>query len=219
MTEQGLSDSLALLCGQGLGQLLASWLLESLQMRLSSSVVPEFWSGLKQPENELEERDRAWVLLTAFRTLWDRLEPFLGKWKNKVTGSVWCSFSPFKSGQQQYSNSPSSFLLGGLERLGMWQDQGRGGLCGPGPRGLLERAFTIIRALLLFSPSPVLQERVLEFYSRTFSVYMNQEGEAEDGAEVPEGLEGGVCPGCGVLMQRCWCQEALERLQELSHIL
>ncbi|CAB1423140.1 unnamed protein product [Pleuronectes platessa] len=158
--EPGLSDSLALLCAHGLGRLLGGWLLETLQMRLSSSVVPEFWSGLKQPENELEERDRAWVLLTAFRTLLDRLEPFLG----------------------------------GLERLGMWQEEGRGGLCGPGPRGLQERAFTIIRALLLFSPSPVLQERVLEFYSRTFSVYMNQEGQ-------------------------CWCQEALDQLKELSHIL
>lgn len=79
MTEQSLSDSLALLCSQGLGRLLGSWLLETLQIRLSSSVVPEFWSGLKQPENELEERGRTWVLLTAFQTLLDRLEPFLGK--------------------------------------------------------------------------------------------------------------------------------------------
>ncbi|XP_038564072.1 LOW QUALITY PROTEIN: anaphase-promoting complex subunit 2-like [Micropterus salmoides] len=185
VTEQDLSESLALLCSQGLGRLLGSWLLETLQMRLSSSVVPEFWSGLKQPENELEERGRAWVLLTAFQTLLGRLEPFLG----------------------------------GLERLGTWQDEGRGSLCGPGPKGLQERAFTIIRALLLFSPSPVLQERVLEFYSRTFSVYMNQVGEAEDGAEVPDGPERGVCRGCGVPTQQCWCQEALEQLQEFSHIL
>ncbi|XP_029363516.1 anaphase-promoting complex subunit 2-like isoform X2 [Echeneis naucrates] len=185
VTDRSLSDSLALLCGQNLDQLLGGWLLETLQMRLSSSVVPEFWSGLKQPENELDERGRAWVLLTAFRTLLDRLDPFLG----------------------------------GLERLGTWQDEGRGGLRGPGPRGLQERAFTIIRAHLLFSPSPVLQERVLEFYSRTFSVYMNQEGEAEDGAEAPEGPEGGACPGCGVPVQQCWCLAALEQLQELSHIL
>uniref|UniRef100_A0A3Q3E7X7 Anaphase-promoting complex subunit 2 n=1 Tax=Labrus bergylta TaxID=56723 RepID=A0A3Q3E7X7_9LABR len=185
-TEQSLSDSLALLSKQGLGQLLGSWLLETLQMRLSSSVVPEFWSGLKQPENELEERGRAWVLLTAFRTLLGQLEPFLS----------------------------------GLERLGTWQDEGLGSLCGTGSKGLQERAFTIIRALLLFSPSPVLQERVLEFYSRTFTVYMNQAGESEDGAEVPDAPEGGgVCRGCGVLTQECWCQEALDQLHELSHIL
>uniref|UniRef100_A0A8C4NWE8 Anaphase-promoting complex subunit 2 n=1 Tax=Dicentrarchus labrax TaxID=13489 RepID=A0A8C4NWE8_DICLA len=183
--EQSLSDSLVLLCGRGLGRLLGGWLLETLQMRLSSSVVPEFWSGLKQPENELEERGRAWVLLTAFRTLLSRLEPFLG----------------------------------GLETLGTWQQEGRSSLCGPGPRGLQELAFTIIRALLLFSPAPVLQERVLEFYSRTFSVYMNQQGEAEDGAEAPDGPEGGACRGCGVPTQQCWCQEALEQLQELSRIL
>lgn len=77
VTEQNLSDSLGVLCDQGLGRLLGGWLLEMLQMRLSSSVVPEFWSGLKQPENELEERGRAWVLLTTFRTLLGRLEPFL----------------------------------------------------------------------------------------------------------------------------------------------
>ncbi|XP_058508779.1 anaphase-promoting complex subunit 2 [Solea solea] len=183
--DQSLSNSLTLLCGQGLDRLLGSWLLETLQMRLSACVAPEFWCGLEQPENELEERDRASVLLAAFRTLFDRLEPFLG----------------------------------GLQRLGMWQDEGRGGLCGPGPSGLQERAFTIIRALLLFSPAPVLQERVLEFYSRTFSVYMNQQGECEDGAEVPDAAGGGVCRGCGVLMPHCWCQEAVEKLQELSHIL
>lgn len=77
MVEQKLSDSLALLREQALDRVLASWLLESLQIRLSSSVVPEFWSGLKQPENSLEERGKAWVLLTAFRTLLDQLEPFL----------------------------------------------------------------------------------------------------------------------------------------------
>lgn len=110
-------------------------------------------------------------------------------------------------------------LLVGLERLGTWQDGGHGGVCGPGARGLQERAFTIIRALLLFSPSPVLQERVLEFYSRTFSVYINQEGGAEDGAEVSDAPEGGVCPGCGAPTQQCWCQEALKQLQELSYIL
>ncbi|XP_023142334.2 anaphase-promoting complex subunit 2 [Amphiprion ocellaris] len=184
-SDQSLSDSLALLCSQGLGRLLGAWLLETLQTRLSYSVVPEFWSGLKQPENELEEKDRALILLTAFRTLLDRLEPFLG----------------------------------GLEKLGTWQDEGRGGLSGPGPRGLQDRAFTTIRALLLFSPSPVLQERVLEFYSRTFTVYMKQEGGDEDGAEAPEGQEGGSCPGCGVQTSQCWCQEALELLQELSHTL
>lgn len=110
-----------------------------------------------------------------------------------------------------------SFILfaDGLERLGAWQDKGVGGLRGPGPRGLQERAFTIIRALLLFSPAPVLQEQVLEFYSRTFSVYMFQKGHAEDAAEESDGL----CRGCGVMMQQCWCQQALEQLHELSCIL
>lgn len=111
----------------------------------------------------------------------------------------------------------SSYILhaDGLERLGTWHDEGFGGLSGPGPRGLQEQAFTIIRALLLFSPASVLQEQVLEFYSRTFSVYMLQEGQAEDVAEESDGL----CQGCGVVMQQCWCQEALEQLHELSSIL
>ncbi|XP_064828219.1 anaphase-promoting complex subunit 2-like [Oncorhynchus masou masou] len=182
MSDGSLCKGLSLLCSNGLGQFLEGWLLETLQVRLTTAVAPEFWAGLKQPENELGEKDRTRILLIAFRTLLDRLEPFLG----------------------------------GLERLGTWQDEGRGGLCGPGARGLRERAFSVIRAILLFSPSAVLQMRILEFYSRTFSVHMSQKGEAEEGGRGPDG---GVCLGCTVPTQQCWCQEALEQLQELSHIL
>ena len=77
--EESLTESLVLLSSRGLAQFLGAWLLETLQTRLTSAVAPEFWAGLRQPENELDERDRARVLLTAFQTLLDRLEPFLGK--------------------------------------------------------------------------------------------------------------------------------------------
>uniref|UniRef100_A0A8C7U5T6 Anaphase-promoting complex subunit 2 n=1 Tax=Oncorhynchus mykiss TaxID=8022 RepID=A0A8C7U5T6_ONCMY len=185
MSDESLSEGLSLLCSNSLGQFLEGWLMETLQVRLTTAIAPEFWAGMKQPENELEEKDRARILLMAFRTLLDRLQPFLG----------------------------------GLERLGTWQDEGRGGLCGPGARGLRERAFSVIRAILLFSPSAVLQERILEFYSRTFSVHMTQEGEAGEAEEGGGGPEGGVCQGCTVPTQRCWCQQALEQLQELSQVL
>lgn len=129
-------------------------------------------------------------------------------WWNQTRDSLLVLFESFYP--------PFILLADGLERLGTWQDKGYGGLSGPGPRGLQERAFTIIRALLLFSPAPVLQEQVLQFYSQTFSVYMFQEGQAEDAAEESDG---GVCQGCGVSTQQCWCQEALEQLHELSCIL
>ncbi|XP_076868155.1 anaphase-promoting complex subunit 2 isoform X2 [Brachyhypopomus gauderio] len=182
IADETISDAIALLCGQGLGQYLEGWLLETLQLRLSSDVAPEFWAGLQQPEGESEERDRARALIEAFRTLLLRLEPFLG----------------------------------GLERLGSWQDEGRSGLAGPGSHNLRERAFSVIRAILLFSPPSVLQQCVLEFYSRTFSVHMSQVGE---GAEGEEGPMEGLCLGCGTLPHLCWCQEALEQLQELRQIL
>ncbi|XDV20024.1 hypothetical protein PO909_025408 [Leuciscus waleckii] len=186
LTDEVLCDAMALLGGHGLGQYVEGWLLETLQVRLTTSVAPEFWMGLKQPEGESQERERANALLKAFRNLLQQLEPFLG----------------------------------GLERLGSWQDESRGGLCGPGARGLTERAFSVVRAILLFSPPPVLQERVLEFYSRTFSVHMSQAGEAVEAEEgTAEHNEGGLCPGCAALLHLCWCQEALEQLQELSHIL
>ncbi|KAJ3601001.1 hypothetical protein NHX12_031974 [Muraenolepis orangiensis] len=185
-SEQCVSEALAVLCTSGLGRRLGSWLLNRLQMRLATAVAPEFWAGLEQPENELEERDRARVLLVAFHTLLEKLEPFIG----------------------------------GLEMLGRWQEEGRCGLSGPGTRALQDRAFTIIRARLLFSPPAVLQRRVLEFYSRTFSVHMSQEGQAGDGGAEDGGPEdGGTCPGCVAPVGRCWCQEALGQLQELSCIL
>ncbi|XP_030623702.1 anaphase-promoting complex subunit 2 [Chanos chanos] len=185
LSEETVSEALALLCSQGLGPYVEGWLLETLQMRLTSTVAPEFWARLKQPQEGLQERERAKTLLEAFRNLLLQLEPFLGA----------------------------------LERLGTWQDDGVGGLCGPGAHGLRERAFSVIRAILLFSPPPVLQERVLEFYSRTFSVHMNQAGELGDSEEAVSGSEGSDCPGCTAPPQLCWCLEALEQLQELSHIL
>ncbi|XP_062340309.1 anaphase-promoting complex subunit 2 [Osmerus eperlanus] len=194
MCDGSLSESLALLCSSGLGQFLEGWLLETLQVRLTTAVAPEFWAELRRSETEPDERGRARVLLGDFHTLQERLEPFLG----------------------------------GLERLGGWQDEARGGLCGPGARGLRERAFSVIRATLLFSPSAQLQERVLEFYSRTFSVHMSWEGgavagagpgEAGAGDEGAGGPEGRLCPGCAVPPQQCWCQEAMECLQQLRFIL
>lgn len=73
-----LSGALALLCEHGLSQYVEGWLLETLQVRLTTVVAPEFWTGLKQPDGELEERDRAAALLGAFRKLLQQLDPFLG---------------------------------------------------------------------------------------------------------------------------------------------
>ena len=82
MSDGSLCEGLSLLCSNGLGQFLEGWLLETLQVRLTTAVAPEFWAGLKQPENELGEKDRTRILLIAFRTLLDRLEPFLGGFKH-----------------------------------------------------------------------------------------------------------------------------------------
>lgn len=67
---------------------------------------------------------------------------------------------------------------------------------------------------------------MLEFYSRTFSVHMSQARQGAPGGQEDEeeeeaamGTEGKPCQGCGVSPQDCWCQEALEQLRELSHVL
>ena len=117
-------------------------------------------------------------------------------------------------------------LIGGLEQIGRWQDEGRAGLSGPGAQSLSERAFTGIRAILLFSPPDLLHERMLEFLSRTFAVHMRQAGQAaprregeDEEEEAAMGTEGNVCQGCAVNPHDCWCKEALKLLRELSHIL
>ena len=168
MCDGSLSESLALLCSSGLGQFLEGWLLETLQVRLTTAVAPEFWAELRRSETEPDERGRARVLLGAFRTLLERLEPFLGRHpitriplhEYYIKQNIF--FYP-KQGTVQVGFEPASSLSppGGLERLGGWQDEARGGLCGPGARGLRERAFSVIRATPLFSPSAQLQERVL----------------------------------------------------------
>lgn len=77
-TDEVLSEALTLLGVHGLGQYVEGWLLETLQVRLTTSVAPEFWTGLKQPEGESQERHRAKALLEAFRNLLQELQPFLG---------------------------------------------------------------------------------------------------------------------------------------------
>ncbi|CAL1587627.1 unnamed protein product [Knipowitschia caucasica] len=160
-----LSESLSVLRAHGVDVHLGPFLLEGLQMLLSDSVVPEFWSGLSQPQNELEERGRAEVLVSVFHTLLDRLQP----------------------------------LLRALQRVSP---------------SVLPRAHTLIRALLLSRPCPELEARVLDFYTRSFSVFMRQEGgEGGEGGD----QEGALCSGCGADV--CWCRDALEQLQQFSHVL
>ncbi|XP_077590964.1 anaphase-promoting complex subunit 2 [Stigmatopora nigra] len=175
-----LSACLEVLCSEGAAELVASWLLETLQMRLSSTVVPEFWARLEQVEKEEEEKARIRILLTAFQALLESLRPFLLA----------------------------------LDRLGAWQSESPEDLGGAQVKNnsLRERAFTIIRGLLLFPPSQLLQERVLDFYGRTFSIYIKHQGPRL-------GPEGALCGGCGVPAQDCWCQEALQHVLELSRIL
>uniref|UniRef100_A0A8C6UCI6 Anaphase-promoting complex subunit 2 n=1 Tax=Neogobius melanostomus TaxID=47308 RepID=A0A8C6UCI6_9GOBI len=176
-----LSDALSVLRAHGVECSLGGFLLEALQMRLSESVVPEFWAGLKRPENELQEKGRAAVLLSAFQTLLERLDP----------------------------------LLRGLERL---QSALSADSSAP-VTSLCERAHTVIRALLLSRPCPDLERRVLDFYSRSFSVYMRQEVGAEAAEEAADGQEGGLCTGCAAPTDECWCRDAMEQLQRLSSIL
>ncbi|XP_072298799.1 anaphase-promoting complex subunit 2 [Eucyclogobius newberryi] len=175
-----LADALAVLRAHGVDCYLGAFLLEALQMRLSESVVPEFWSGLKRPENEVDERGRAGVLLSAFHTLLERLHPLL---------------------TAQERLRPLLVGVPGSSRL-----------------SLSDRAHTLVRALLLSRPCPDLEERVLEFYSRTFCVYMRQEG-GEGADEAAEGQEGAPCAGCAVPVDECWCRDALEQLHRLSGVL
>lgn len=78
-SDEVLFGALALLCEQGLSQYVEGWLLETLQVRLTTAVAPEFWTALKQPDGDLEERDRVTALLEAFKKLLQQLNPFLGK--------------------------------------------------------------------------------------------------------------------------------------------
>lgn len=142
-SPEALRQAVEVLCGWGLEGCVEEWYLEVLQTDLQRSVVPEFWSGLEQPENGLNERQRAGLLLAAFRTLRGRLEPYLR----------------------------------GLALLGGWEEAGA--LPGLGAEALREKVFTLLRAILLFSPGPALGDSVQEFYARTFRVHMKLRRERE----------------------------------------
>ncbi|MGH0172400.1 UNVERIFIED_CONTAM: hypothetical protein FKN15_071817 [Acipenser sinensis] len=210
-SPEALRQAVEVLCGWGLEGCVEEWYLEVLQTDLQRSVVPEFWSGLEQPENGLNERQRAGLLLAAFRTLRGRLEPYLR----------------------------------GLALLGGWEEAGA--LPGLGAEALREKVFTLLRAILLFSPGPALGDSVQEFYARTFRVHMKLRRErerdrggreqdslmeetlgstsiateevSEEEEEEEEGGSAGLCLGCRVDRGQCWCLEAMEQLEHLRQIL
>lgn len=197
--EDDLKAALEVLQDYELHLVLEEWFTEVLQMDLQRSIAPEFWNGMNQQENAVEEQQCTHLLLDTFRLLITRLDPYL------------------KS----------------LDILGRWADMAL--LPGSNSQTLRDKVFTMIKAILFFSTPKTFQNMILQFYSRTFKIYMRQkkraadsvsdcdssmdENERERSSEDRGAEEADECAGCDSGKDQCWCQTAMEQFHELNVIL
>ncbi|XP_028664582.2 anaphase-promoting complex subunit 2 [Erpetoichthys calabaricus] len=218
VTRDAMLYALEVLTDGGAAGILEDWFIEVFQVDLQRNISPEFWSSLEQPENGLSEKQRAGLLLGAFRTLKARLEPYLQGlallvvWKGaegsflKERVFTLLRAILFFLPSQAFKDSVQEFYSCTF-RVYMWL------YCQEKPWGKKE-------------------DRVMKgAQDSTLAVEEASEEEEEEVARVEEeaeevtpGKNRGApglddCPGCSVHKEHCWCHEAMEQQAELSQIL
>nr|DBA21279.1 TPA: hypothetical protein GDO54_017950 [Pyxicephalus adspersus] len=193
--ESDLKVALDVLRTCGLHSMLEEWFSEVLQMDLQRNIAPEFWNGINQQENTVEERECVLLLLDAFRLLFSRLEPYLksvnilGRWAD--TGSLYSSnsqilhdkvFTMFKAILFFSTSKPFPDMV----------------------QLFYERTFKIYMNQ---------KKRGGDSVSDCDSSMNEQESDSEDPT-----VDNCECAGCDSPRDQCWCTTAMEQFQQLNSI-
>ncbi|XP_063289172.1 anaphase-promoting complex subunit 2 [Pelobates fuscus] len=195
--EGDLKAALDILHCYDLHCILEDWFTEVLQTDLQRNIAPEFWNGINQHENAVEEQHCILLLLDTFRLLMSRLDPYLrsldllGRWADMglLLGSdsqtlrdkVYTMFKAilFFSTSKNFQNMIQLFY---------------------------SRTFKIY-----MKPRRRGDDSVSDCDSS-----MN-ENERESDSE-DRGADEAVCAGCESTKDLCWCQSAMEQFQQLNDI-
>ncbi|XP_063792234.1 anaphase-promoting complex subunit 2 [Pseudophryne corroboree] len=193
--ESDLKAALEVLHIYDLHSVLEEWFTEVLQMDLQRNIAPEFWNGINQQENAVEEQQCILLLLETFRLLVSRLDPYLnslellGRWADMglLLGSdsqvlqdkVFTMFKAilFFSTSKTFQNMIQQFY---------------------------SRTFKIYMKQ---------KKRGEDCVSDCDSSMNENERESED-----RDAEGPDCSGCDSSKDQCWCQTAMEQFQQLNGI-
>ncbi|XP_075041569.1 anaphase-promoting complex subunit 2 [Mixophyes fleayi] len=195
--ESDLKAAFEVLHGYNLHSVLEEWFTEVLQMDLQRNIAPEFWNGINQQENAVEEQQCILLLLETFSLLMSRLDPYLksldllGRWADMglLPGSdsqtlqdkVFTMFKAilFFSTSKTFQNMIQQFY---------------------------SRTFKIYMK----------QKKRGDDSVSDCDSSMN-ENERESDAEDRDGDES-ECAGCDSSKDQCWCHTAMEQFQQLNGI-
>lgn len=194
--ESDLKAALDVLRVCDLHNVVEEWFTEVLQMDLQRNITPEFWNGINQQENAVQEQECAILLLDTFRLLVSRLEPYLksldilGRWADMgflhgsdsqmLRDKVFTMFKAilFFSTSKNFQNMVQQFY---------------------------SRTFKIYMRQ---------KRRGDDSVSNCESSMNEQESDCEDHA-----IEDCECAGCESPKDQCWCSTAMEQFQHLNSIL
>ncbi|XP_073456018.1 anaphase-promoting complex subunit 2 [Aquarana catesbeiana] len=193
--ESDLKIALDVLRVCGLHTVVEEWFIEVLQMDLQRNIAPEFWNGINQQENAVEEQECVLLLLDTFRLLLSRLEPYLksleilGRWADMgflhgsdsqiLRDKVFTMFKAilFFSTSKTFQNMVQQFY---------------------------SRTFKIYMRQ---------KKRGNDSVSDCDSSMNEQESDSEDPV-----VEDFYCAGCESPKDQCWCSTAMEQFQQLNSI-
>ncbi|KAM4664309.1 anaphase-promoting complex subunit 2 [Discoglossus pictus] len=197
--EADLTEALEVLHQYDLHSVVEEWFTEVLQTDLQRNIAPEFWNGINQPENTVDEQQCILLLLDTFTLLMSRLDPYLksldilGRWTDRglLPGSdsqvlrdqVYTMFKAilFFSTSKNFQEMVQHFYSRTF-KIYMRQKKREGG-----------------------------HESASECDSS-----MN-ENERESDSEDRSG-DDAECAGCDSPKEECWCQLAMEQFQQLNAI-
>ncbi|KAM4695891.1 anaphase-promoting complex subunit 2 [Rhinophrynus dorsalis] len=195
--EADLKAALEVLHLYDLHSVLEEWFTEVLQTDLQRNIAPEFWNGINQHENTVEEQQCILLLLDTFRLLMSRLDPYLnsldilGRWAD--TGLLLISDSQMLR-DKVYTMFKAILFFSTSKNFQVMIQQ------------FYSRTFKIYMKQRKKS-----DENVSDCDSS-----MN-ENERESDSE-DRSRDDSECVGCDSSKDRCWCQPAMEQFQQLSEI-
>ncbi|XP_036607561.1 anaphase-promoting complex subunit 2 [Trichosurus vulpecula] len=200
LKEEELQAAVEVLKCYELHSILEEWFTEVLQTDLQSNIAPEFWNGIAQYENTVEEPQCILLLLEAFGLLKCRLDPYLN----------------------------SLDLLEKWTQMGLLLGTGSQGL--REKVYTMFRAILFFSTTKTFQEMiQQFYGRTFKIYMHQQKKKKGDEGMSESGMSEPEldqgdleesvSPEGQECAGCSSTKDLCWCSVALEQFQQLSEIL
>ncbi|MEE6516480.1 hypothetical protein FKM82_025968 [Ascaphus truei] len=195
--EIDLKAALEVLHRYDLHSVLEEWFTEVLQIDLQRNIAPEFWNGINQYENTVEEQQCTLLLLDAFRLLMSRLDPYL---KSLDILERWTDLGLLLGSGSQMLREKVYTMFKAILFFSTSKDF----------QEMIQQFYS--RTFKIY-----MRQRKKGDDSVSDCDSSMNENERESDSE-DRGGEDSECAGCDSGKDQCWCQYAMEQFQQLNDI-